>query len=269
MQRLLVLVLACLMVPVASSCGSSSSIRGTNVTQRSQDGLTLHGTYRRQSSAEVLPTLILLHDGGPGNDQETFEVAWGLLENQGFNLLAVDFRSHGDSDVAGSPNDLATDSTGYPVDLLTWLEFLEDRASSGDPIGRDRIGIIGLGVGASLAVAAIEKNQVDCAVAISPREAQVDALRPGLPYRSTAGDDDDSAAGDDDDSASEEIDPITDVAFIDGTGASSADDTQALYDRSEEPRSLLLVDGPQSGALILQDFTDALAVVGAWCWDIL
>ncbi|MCO4769483.1 MAG: alpha/beta hydrolase [Deltaproteobacteria bacterium] len=266
MHRFLALASLCLLLPISASCGGST-ISGTTVLEGAPGGLTLQGTYFRQSSAEVLPTLILIHEGGPGHARSDFDPAWSLLENQGFNLLAVDLRSHGDSDVAGSPDDLRLDATGYPVDLLTWLDFLNDRSDAGDPVSSDRIGIIGLGVGASLAVGAIQRGQVNCAVAISPRVDEVEALRVGLPYLGAAGDDDDSAGDDDDSAGGEELDDITDTAFIDGTGAGSADDTQALYDLSVEPRSILLVDGPQSGALILDDFTDALAVVGAWCSD--
>jgi pimeloyl-ACP methyl ester carboxylesterase len=264
MARLLVLNLLLSLVATASSCGNET-ISGTTVLQTSSEGLTLQATYRRQSSAEVLPTLILVHEGGPGHQREDFDPVWSLLENQGFNLLAIDLRSHGDSDVAGSPDDLELDPNGYPIDLLTWLAFLEERGDAGDPIARDRIGVVGLGVGGSLTVAALQKNQIACGVAISPRVNQVEALRAGLPFLA-AGDDDDSA-GDDDDSAAEELADAASVAFIDGSGAGSADDTQSLHEAAAEPKSLLLVDGPQSGALILEDFDEALAVVGAWCWD--
>ncbi len=279
MRRLLALASLLLAVPVASSCGDSG-VSGTTVTRSTSDNIVLHATYRRQSSAVPLPTVILLHEDGPGHDRDDFEPAWSLLENQGFNLLAVDLRSHGDSDVAGSPDDLRTDPNGYPIDLRTWLEFLEDRQANADPVDRERVGVIGLGVGGSLAVAGIQKNMIDCGVAISPAVDEVEALREGFEYRDSTGDDDDSAAGDDDDSAAgdddddsaagdDELDPITNVAYIDGSGAGTADDTQALYDQSQDERSILLVDGPQSGALILEDFDEALAVVGAWCWELL
>ncbi len=266
MYRYFLHAILCCAIAASFSCGSDE-IRGTTVLEGSPDGLTLQGTYLRQSSAEALPTLILFHEGQPGHDRNDFDPVWSLLENQGFNLLAVDLRSHGDSDVSGSPDDLATDPNGYPVDLSTWLNFIAEREEAQDPVSRDRVGIVGLGVGASLAIAAIQKNQVQCAVAISPRAAEVEALRAGITFAGS-GDDDDSA-GDDDDSASEELAPITNTAFIDGLQSITVEETQGLYDMSEDARSILLVDGPQSGALILEDFTDALAVVGAWCWDLL
>jgi len=274
MRRLLALASLLLAVPFASSCGDSG-VSGTTVTRSTSDDIVLHATYRRQSSAVQLPTVLLIHEDGPGHDRDDFEPAWSLLENQGFNLLAIDLRSHGDSDVAGSPDDLRTDPNGYTIDLLTWLDFLQERSDQADPIDRERIGVIGLGVGGSLAVAGIQKNQIDCGIAISPAVDEVEALRGGIAYRGADGDDDDSAAGDDDDSAAGDdddddgLDPITNVAFIDGSGAGTADDTQALYDQAQDERSILFVDGPQSGALILEDFDEALAVVGAWCWDLL
>jgi len=265
MNRFLTLPL-CVLTALSFSCGGNSNISGTTVLETSPDGLTLQGTYRRQSSAEVLPTMLLIHESGPGHDRDDFEVVWGLLENQGFNLLAVDLRSHGQSDVAGSPDDLRLDPNGYPVDLATWLDFLQDRDDAGDPVGRDRIGIVGLGVGGSIAVAAMQTNQVNCAVAISPRVDEVAALRAGMTLRG-GGDDDDSAGDDDDSAAGDEFVAATNIAFIDGTGAGSADDTETLHGEAVDPRSLLLVDGPQSGTLILEDFDESLAVVGAWCLD--
>ena len=260
-RTLVCAALAALLALPAAGCGSSS-VGGTTVLEPSSDGLTLQATYRRQSATEVLPTLILMHESGAGNDRFAFNPVWDLLENQGYNLLAVDLRSHGDSDSAGSPDDLRLDPAGYPVDLGTWVEFIGERAEAGDPVSADRIGVVGLGTSAALALAGVEVGLTACAVAVSPRIEELDALRPGVQAQ-VAGDDDDSA-GDDDDAAGS----LHDSLYIAGSSAgTTADDASALFDLTDDPKQLLLVDGPHSGALILEDFDEAQQAITAWCWD--
>lgn len=257
MRRLLLLTL----LLAASGC-RTDVIDGTTVIQTTREsGIQLEATYHRQSSAERLPSLVLIHDSSPGEDRTAFEPLWDLLVDQGYNLLAVDLRSHGQSDTAGSPDDLDTDPTGYPEDVRTWMEFLAERQADGDPVDAERVGILGLGVGASLAVGSVQAGLTQCAVAISPRIQQLEALRPGL--LTAAGDDDDSA-GDDDDGG--DFGPTMETAFIDGSESPSADDTQALYDEAQDDKSLLLVEAPNSAALLLEDFDDVKITSTSWCW---
>ncbi len=261
-RQLLPCALAALFLVPSAGC-SSSSVGGTTILEPSPDGLTLQGTYRRQSASTVLPTLILIHEPGGGSDRFAFNPIWDLLENQGYNLLAVDLRSHGDSDSAGAPDDLRLDPAGYPIDLGTWIDFIGERAEAGDPVSPDRIGVVGLGTSAALALAAVEVGLTNCAVAVSPRIEELDALRPGVAALVTAGDDDDSA-GDDDDAAS----TMHDALFVAGNASGTpADDATALHELSDDAKQLLLVDGPHSGALILEDFDEARQAITAWCWD--
>ena len=263
MQRTLLLAIAAVLLLPGADCGSNSAVGGTTVLEPSSDGLTLQATYRRQNVSTVMPTLILIHEPGAGNDRFAFNPIWDLLNNQGYNLLAIDLRSHGDSDSAGAVDDLRLDPAGYPIDLGTWVDFLGERADAGDPIARDRIGVVGLGTSAALALAGVETGLTGCAVAVSPRVEELDALRPGVQALAAAGDDDDSAAGDDDDAGT-----LHDALYVAGSAAgSTADDAQTLYDGTDDPKQLLLVDGPHTGALILEDFDDAKQAITAWCWD--
>lgn len=254
-------LIALLAVPVLGC--NSSAVGGTTVLEPSSDGLTLQGTYRRQNVSTVMPTLILMHEPGGAGDRFAFNPIWDLLENQGYNLLAVDLRSHGDSDSAGAPDDLRLDPTGYPLDLETWVDFIAERADAGDPVSADRIGVVGLGTSAALALAGVEVGLTGCAVAVSPRIEELDALRPGVAALVTSGDDDDSASGDDDDAGT-----IHDTLFVAGSAAgTTADDATTLHEQSDDEKSLLLVDGPHSGVLIIEDFDEAKQAITAWCWD--
>lgn len=265
-RQLLPFVLGALLALPAVGCGTST-VGGTTVLEPSADGLTLQGTYRRQNVSTVMPTLILIHEPGGGSDRFAFNPIWDLLENQGYNLLAIDLRSHGDSDSAGAPDDLRLDPTGYPIDLGTWIDFIDERADAGDPVDARRIGVVGLGTSAALALAAVETGLTGCAVAVSPRIEELDALRPGvaaLEIPSGDDDDDDSAAGDDDDSAGS----VHDSLFIAGNAAgTTADDATTLHEQADDAKQLLLVDGPHSGALIVEEFDEAQQAITAWCWD--
>ena len=262
-RPLLLCALGALLALPAAGCGSSS-VGGTTVLEPSSDGLTLQGTYRRQNASSVLPTLILIHEPGGGHDRFDFNPIWDLLENQGYNLLAIDLRSHGDSDSAGAADDLRLDPTAYPIDLETWLDFIGEREDAGDPVSRDRVGVIGMGTSAALALAGVQTGLTGCAVAVSPTVEEYDALLPGVAAVAAAMGDDDDSAGDDDDSAGAPHDTL----FIAGSAAgTTADDTQTLHDSAEDPKQLLMVDGPHTGALIIEEFDEAKQAITAWCWD--
>ena len=70
---------------------------------------------------------------------------------QGISVLAIDFRSHGSSDIADvTLEELLEDPDQLKWDVLAALEYLQAQPAV-DP---DRIGILGLSVGANMAVVA-------------------------------------------------------------------------------------------------------------------
>jgi len=163
----------------ATACGDST-VDGATVIHTTASGFDLNGTYLRPDSSQRQPTLLLLHQTGSIHSRHDFDPIWLSLSQAGYGLIAPDLRSHGLSDPAGDPELLAYDPEGYPEDVRGWLQFIADRAEAGDPIDRDRVGIIGLGTSASLAAAALGKGYVNCAVAASPSITEINALEGGF-----------------------------------------------------------------------------------------
>jgi len=191
---------------LAGSGCSKSQVWGSLLFHTSPDGTELAGTYLRPQGAEPVPVFILLHQPGTARNRNDFDALWHPLSEQGVALLAPDLRGHGESADAGDLGELSHDPLGYPADLSSWIRFLEYRLEEGDALDLDRIALIGLSTSGSRAAAAVGRGQAHCAVAVSARLSEVNALGPGLVDNS--GDDDDSAAGDDDDSAAFDQDSV-------------------------------------------------------------
>ncbi len=119
------------------------------VTLTTDDGLTIVGTYQAGYGADPGPAVLLLHQ--ITHDRQDFNSVWFNFVEQGISALAIDFRSHGGSDVATvGLEDLLTDPDQLKWDVLAGLDYLQGRAEV-DP---DRIGVFGLSVGGNLAVVA-------------------------------------------------------------------------------------------------------------------
>jgi pimeloyl-ACP methyl ester carboxylesterase len=199
-------ILAALAALVLVGC-PDSEVDGVSVYYTLPDGRELSATYKRPSSAVDVPTMLLLHQPGDNNNRRDFDELWEALLTEGYALLAPDLASHGLSDSAGAWQDLATDPEVYPQDVMAWLDWIESHEDE-EPITRSAVGIIGLGTSGSLGAAALGKGHVDCAVAVSARIEELNALHPGFPIYEPPGDDDDSgsSARDDDDSAADDDD---------------------------------------------------------------
>jgi hypothetical protein len=216
-----------------------SEVDGVSVTYSMPDGRQLSATYKRAASSENVPILLLLHQPGVTNDRNDFDDLWEPLLGLGYGLLAPDLASHGYSDSAGSWEELQTDPTVWPADVLAWLQWIEDNQDE-EPFVRNAVGVIGLGTSGSLAAAAIGKGQVDCVVAVSASIDELNALHPGFPVYVPPGDDDDSASearDDDDDSAADDDDSAADDddSAADDDDVAPDDDDSAVDDDDVAP----------------------------------
>ena len=120
------------------------------VTITTADGLTLTGIWRSPPEGADLPAVLLLHQFG--RDRDDFLLLRDGFAEAGIATLAIDLRNHGDSDGAPVPfGDLPTDPTQFPEDLQAGLAWLHARAD----VDTARVGVLGLSVGANLAVLAI------------------------------------------------------------------------------------------------------------------
>ncbi|MEE2830003.1 MAG: alpha/beta fold hydrolase [Myxococcota bacterium] len=268
----LLLLVGLLLVPLWAC--TDSEVDGASVIHTTASGIDLSGTYRRPSSSERQPTLLLLHETGFGHSRHDFDDIWDSLTDAGYGLVAPDLRSHGLSDPAGALGDLRLDPDGYPEDVRGWLGFISDRAEAGDPLDRSRVGIVGLGTSASLGAAALGKGYVNCAVSLSPSTEELNAFEAGFPREGEvpAG----GGAGDDDDSAEDGPAILTDnvelhsVRWMASVGDEpSATDLPALYESTAEPRDLVEEGGAFHALELLQVSEDNQRAVIEWCLEIL
>jgi len=204
-----------------------------SVALTTEDGLTVAGTYQAAPGVDSGPAVLLLHQYG--NDRHDYDAIWSLFHESGLATLAIDFRSHGESDQASvSTEELLSDPDQLRHDVEAALDWL----ASKEEVDPARIGVMGLSVGANMAVVANHNRTawgVASIVAFSARLSAVEALA------STSALDLESALY----VASEGEEP-------------QATDAVSLYDLTAEPHRVELVLGTSShGADLLQASADA------------
>jgi pimeloyl-ACP methyl ester carboxylesterase len=269
------LLAAIFLSSLAVGCNSSESrVRGVDALHTTSDQQELWAKWLRQNTEDPQPALLLLHQPGQGRDKHDFDEIFDFLYDAGYNLLVPDLRSHGQSDTAGSPDDLATDPEGYPVDVQAWLEFLNERPAQGESVDADRVGVIGLGTSGNLAAAAVAFGLAECAVAVSPNLDQFNALQAGFPGGVAVGDDDDDdSSGDDDDSAAPESGVVDGVVphttrWMAATGdGNAAAEAAVLQAASTAPSDLVEISGPAHGVEVLWESAENKTSIIDWCGD--
>jgi len=194
------LFLALLSTALLSACTGSGSLGGDGDTEPSggggddddsvpapiaveiqlstADGLSLAGRWHAADSDHEGPAVLLLHQYS--RDRNDFYQVFEIFEREGISTLAIDFRSHGSSDTATvALEELLSDPDQLIHDVRAGLDFLE--AQDG-VVADNRIGIMGLSVGANMAVVANHKANgeddwaVRTSVSLSPRLEAIYAL---------------------------------------------------------------------------------------------
>jgi dienelactone hydrolase len=141
------------------------------VTIPTADGVLLAGSWRPLSDDPGAPALLLLHDFA--RERRTFEPLAATFAERGFATLAIDLRGHGESTrkTSGTPVKLSprllSDPDGFPRDVDAACAWLRKRSP--------RVGVVGLSLGANLALLATASNAADAAVAVS---ANLERLAP-------------------------------------------------------------------------------------------
>jgi dienelactone hydrolase len=152
--------------------GCLAQPEGERVKLKTEDGFTIIGTYY-VPAGEKLPSLILLHMlGRTRSDWEQFAKR---LKKEGYAVLSIDLRGHGEStDQKGkdrSYRDFSEEEWRDTVkDIQAATKFLR-RKKEIDP---DKISIIGASIGANLAL-----NYAD----LDKKIRALVLLSPGLNYR--------------------------------------------------------------------------------------
>src|SRR5258706_995200 len=129
---------------------------GRHITVRTDDGVTLAGTYF-EPSRRPAPGIVLLHMLTRNHDD--WAAAGSRLADAGYAVLAIDFRNGGDADAALLERDVASAKA-----------FLRERPE----VNPNALGIAGASIGANMAlVDAAEDRAVQSIILLSP----------GLDYR--------------------------------------------------------------------------------------
>jgi dienelactone hydrolase len=141
------------------------------VSINSPDGVVLVGTFLTANKPNS-PALLLLHQWE--SDRHSWDDFARRLQDDGFNVLAIDGRGFGESIKRADGTSVAEGRTEADVkamlgDVGASFDFLS-RQKDVDP---DRVGIIGASYGSSLALMFAAEN---------PKVAAVALLSPGLNY---------------------------------------------------------------------------------------
>ena len=165
----------------AVSSDDDDSVPGAlveEVTLTTSDGLNLAARWHSVGGLGGGPGVLLLHQYG--RDRNDYFQLFPVFEREGISTLAIDFRSHGGSDPAQvALEELLSDPTQLIHDVRAGLDFLEAQDSI---VANNRIGVMGLSVGANMAVVANHMANgedawgVRATVSLSPRLSAITAL---------------------------------------------------------------------------------------------
>lgn len=124
----------------------SSPLSGEEVSFSSSGKLTLRGTFLAHRAEQGKGTIVFCHELN-GNRSNIGPYVDNLTE-AGFNVLAFDFRNHGESDSASHSLPTPWITTADLDDVKAAIRYLETR----DDLGDGGIGVFGLGKGATVAL---------------------------------------------------------------------------------------------------------------------
>jgi alpha-beta hydrolase superfamily lysophospholipase len=146
---------------------ASSSSAAQRVTFRTDDGVTLSGTWYEPSS-RMGPAVILVHM--LSRTRREWEPIAQRLASDGIGALAFDLRGHGESGAGplGTPD--RVDYSTMVLDLRAARRFLAQRSD----VQQARVGVAGASLGANLAALLASAD---------PSIASVALLSPSLDYR--------------------------------------------------------------------------------------
>jgi len=128
------------------------------VTVKTSDGLTLRGWFIDKGSNT---TIIAIHGYTASKYEEDYmKPVIDLLARNGYNVVAFDFRAHGDSD-----GEITTLGVKEVEDYIRII----DRLKNEKPDKAEKIGVIGYSMGGAVTIMLSAKdNRINAAVADSP-----------------------------------------------------------------------------------------------------
>lgn len=160
---------------------SLASAESENVSFTTADGVKLVGTiYLPKNGKDKVPGILLLHQYS--RDRTTWSPLIPQLLKEGYAILAIDLRGHGESTSFGDEfvtyeRFSDTDFAGMIEDVRSSIKYLKSQRR----VNPERLAIIGASIGANLALQySAEDKNVRTIVLLSPGENYRGLLT--LPY---------------------------------------------------------------------------------------
>jgi len=137
-------------ISVKASPESLDGLRGERLNLTTGDGVSLAAIFSRAHQEHPIGTIIFLHEYG--SDLRSAERYAGFLLDAGFNVLAFDFRGHGQSQcpVDFTPRQWITEAEVN--DVLAAVDYVSGRQ------GPTKIGLFGISRGGVAAVLAAARD---------------------------------------------------------------------------------------------------------------
>ena len=180
LSRLSTILLA---MPFMLSCMTASAhakapAGAVDVSLQSEDDYSIAGWYY-DSKFDASPAVILLHMRG--SDKSANSQLAATLQAEGYAVLAIDLRGHGESRFpdGSNPGHEKLTSADY-LAMLRDIRAAHDYLNSRDDVDGERIAIVGASIGANLAIMyAASDRRVRTVVALSPGQDYF-GLQPGV-----------------------------------------------------------------------------------------
>jgi len=212
------------------------------VTYQTEDGLTISGKLSYLSYNESpAPAVIFMHEMGIFvNNWNNSEVVDGLIA-KGYVCLVFDFRGHGNSSDIDDLSILLSDKSLIAKDLKDSIEYLK----TNERVNSQKIDLVGASLGAIMAVAGNGFEEVKTSVALSGIRDGIYEIFPDMTISSSL-----YIVGEND------IRTDPNVNF--------PNESQAMYDLSEEPKQIIIVEGSSSHGTNLLTSMEVVDTIIDW-----
>ncbi|MCI4627097.1 MAG: alpha/beta fold hydrolase [Candidatus Magnetoovum sp. WYHC-5] len=169
-----VLLLLSISVCAAHMRETGANIKKSDISFKTQDGVTIHGTYGRPAHGikTRLSAVLLIHQYD--SNRSEWDAFFNYLVQEGFAVLSYDVRGHGHSDKVEDMEALLTAPDKAPQDLYAAIRWLKGR----EEVSPQRIAVIGASMGGNLAclVSGLQDKPIKTAVVISAKTSSVKSL---------------------------------------------------------------------------------------------
>jgi len=196
-----------------------------------RDGIKIAASLSYRNSNIKSPAILFIHQGGSDKSEWVSTRLFREVVDNGYVALAIDVRGHGNSGGTAKYPEIFNDPEQAPYDVLAALNYLKAL----NFVDANRIAVVGSSIGSNLACVASGKPgyNIKSAVAISGKTEAVFNLaggKTGMKFKS-----------------------IYHISSQDDGGGSRAKWATELYDLTNEPRKVEIIDGSALGVAIFKN----------------